>query len=168
MGIPSSLPLACGSALVEGELCKVNQCQNGGTCITGADSSPFFCVCADGFTGIACNETETGPCHPNPCQNNGVCQIVPGRGDVFTEYVCQCPSGYEGKHCQNKSSSFSALDMDECASQPCQNGGICLDLERDYSCKCAPLYLGKTCSIRSPGSPDLLLLLCIFAVTSTA
>nr|XP_056722078.1 lactadherin [Euleptes europaea] len=135
-------------AAARGDLCEVNQCLNGGTCLIGVDSSPFFCICADGFTGIVCNETETGPCHPNPCQNSGVCQLVPSRGDVFSKYVCQCPLGYEGKHCQNTSSSFSALDMDECASRPCQNGGICLDLEGDYACRCISPYLGKTCNVR--------------------
>ncbi|XP_054858797.1 lactadherin isoform X2 [Eublepharis macularius] len=136
-------------AVARGDLCKVNQCQNGGTCLTGGiDESPFFCICADGYSGIVCNETEKGPCHPNPCQNNGVCQQLPSRGDVFTKYACKCPWGYEGKHCQNRSSSFSALDMNECSSQPCKNGGICLDLESDYACKCTSPYLGRTCNIR--------------------
>lgn len=26
--------------------------------------------------------------------------------------------------------------IDECASSPCQNGGICLDLHADYACAC--------------------------------
>lgn len=42
-----------------------------------------------------------GPCHPNPCHNNGECQLVPNRGDVFTDYICKCPAGYDGVHCQN-------------------------------------------------------------------
>lgn len=48
-----------------------------------------------------------GPCHPNPCHNNGECQLVPNRGDVFTDYVCKCPAGYDGVHCQN--SEYSRL-----------------------------------------------------------
>ncbi|XP_077173575.1 lactadherin isoform X2 [Paroedura picta] len=135
-------------AAARGELCKVNQCQNGGTCLTDVDESPFFCICADGFTGIVCNETETGLCQPNPCQNDGVCEVTPSRGDVFSKYICKCPLGYEGKHCQTKSSSFSALDVNKCFMRPCQNGGICSDLEGDYACKCTPPYLGKTCNIR--------------------
>ncbi|XP_042332197.1 lactadherin isoform X1 [Sceloporus undulatus] len=136
-------PLCCLAwllALAKGDDCEVNQCLNGGTCLTGIDDSPFFCICADGFTGINCNETEKGPCHPNPCKNGGECELVPNRGDVFTEYTCNCPSGYEGKHCQK--------NMNECASQPCKNGGSCLDLNGDYACKCASPYLGKTCHIR--------------------
>lgn len=26
--------------------------------------------------------------------------------------------------------------IDECASSPCQNGGICLDKHADYACAC--------------------------------
>lgn len=48
-----------------------------------------------------------GPCHPNPCHNNGECQLVPNRGDVFTDYICKCPAGYDGVHCQN--SEYSRL-----------------------------------------------------------
>nr|XP_060611162.1 lactadherin isoform X2 [Anolis sagrei ordinatus] len=125
---------------VKSDSCVVNQCLNGGTCLTGIDDSPFFCICAEGFSGITCNETEKGPCHPNPCQNGGVCELVPNRGDVFTEYTCKCPEGYDGKLCQK--------NMNECASQPCKNGGICLDLSGDYACKCTSPYLGKTCHIR--------------------
>ncbi|XP_020637374.3 lactadherin isoform X1 [Pogona vitticeps] len=123
-----------------GDSCEVNQCLNGGTCLSGIDESPFFCICADGFTGANCNETEKGPCHPNPCRNGGQCELVPNRGDVFTEYICKCPSGYQGKFCQN--------NMNECASQPCKNGGTCLDLSGDYACKCASPYFGKTCHMR--------------------
>ncbi|KAJ7311098.1 hypothetical protein JRQ81_006697 [Phrynocephalus forsythii] len=136
------LLLAFGALLARGngDSCEVNQCQNGGTCLTNVDDSPFFCICAEGFTGVICNETETGPCHPNPCRNGGECQLVPNRGDAFTEYICKCPSGYEGKHCQN--------NMNECASQPCKNGGSCVNLNGDYVCKCASPYFGKSCHMR--------------------
>uniref|UniRef100_A0A8C0IL13 Milk fat globule EGF and factor V/VIII domain containing n=1 Tax=Chelonoidis abingdonii TaxID=106734 RepID=A0A8C0IL13_CHEAB len=43
---------------------------------------------------------KEGPCHSNPCHNNGECQLLPNRGDVFVEYVCKCPAGYAGTHCQ--------------------------------------------------------------------
>ncbi|XP_034987267.1 lactadherin isoform X1 [Zootoca vivipara] len=144
---PSSSQLLLGPLLafcllvaVSGDFCEENKCQNGGTCLTGITESPFFCICAEGFTGIDCNETEKGACHPNPCQNGGECQVVPNRGDAFTEYLCKCPLGYEGKHCQN--------NMNECSSQPCKNGGTCLDLSGDYACKCISPYLGKSCQLR--------------------
>ncbi|NXI68661.1 MFGM protein, partial [Anseranas semipalmata] len=126
--------------LLAGDFCNVNHCQNGGTCLTGINETPFFCICPEGYVGIDCNETEKGPCHPNPCHNNGECQLVPNRGDVFTDYICKCPAGYDGVHCQNS--------RNECSSQPCKNGGTCLDLDDDYACKCPSPFLGRTCHVR--------------------
>ncbi|KAK2522167.1 Mfge8 [Columba guinea] len=126
--------------VVAGDFCDVNYCQNGGTCLTGINETPFFCICPEGYVGIDCNETEKGPCHPNPCHNNGECQLVPNRGDVFTDYICKCPAGYDGVHCQN--------NKNECSSQPCKNGGTCLDLDGDYTCKCPSPFFGKTCHVR--------------------
>lgn len=38
----------------------MNHCQNGGTCLTGINETPFFCICPEGYVGIDCNETEKG------------------------------------------------------------------------------------------------------------
>lgn len=38
----------------------MNHCQNGGTCLTGINEAPFFCICPEGYVGIDCNETEKG------------------------------------------------------------------------------------------------------------
>lgn len=43
-----------------------------------------------------------GPCSPNPCKNDGTCEVIVNsrRGDTFNEYVCKCQPGFEGAHCQ--------------------------------------------------------------------
>ncbi|XP_075431297.1 lactadherin isoform X2 [Ascaphus truei] len=125
-----------------GEFCEENICLNGGTCLSNVNNSPFYCLCPDGFTGTNCSETEKGPCHPNPCNNNAECKVLSKsrRGDTFAEYVCKCPPGYDGNHCQNNKS--------ECSTNPCKNGGICRDLYNDYACKCASPYIGKMCHKR--------------------
>lgn len=44
----------------------------------------------------------TGPCLPNPCHNGGICEISEAyRGDTFIGYVCKCPQGFNGIHCQH-------------------------------------------------------------------
>lgn len=121
-------------------------CLNGGTCVTEAGKDSFKCICAEGFTGPTCNETDfgnslisylcrymwtymckgylypfltwplfSGPCNPNPCKNDGFCEIVANsrRGDVFSEYVCKCSIGFDGIHCQNSESLLSKL-LDLC------------------------------------------------------
>ena len=38
-------------------------------------------------------------------------------------------------------------DIDECASNPCQNGGTCNDNINSYTCSCIPGYTGNNCEI---------------------
>lgn len=52
-------------------------------------------------------------------------------------YSCSCIPGYNGVNCQT--------DINECASNPCQNGGSCSDHVNRYSCSCVPGYLGLIC-----------------------
>ncbi|XP_021120465.1 lactadherin isoform X1 [Heterocephalus glaber] len=96
--------LLCASGLLaaSGDFCDSSMCLNGGTCLLGQDSVSSYCLCPEGFTGLLCNETEKGPCSPNPCYHNAECQVVDSshRGDVFTPYVCDCPRGYAGIHCE--------------------------------------------------------------------
>ncbi|XP_072237037.1 lactadherin-like isoform X2 [Leuresthes tenuis] len=127
---------------VRGDYCEVNVCHNGATCVTGVGEDPFICICADGFAGDTCNLTETGPCSPNPCKNDGTCEVIAPtrRGDVFNEYICRCQPGFEGVHCQ--------INVNDCAKQPCKNGGTCRDLDGDYTCQCPSPYVGKQCQQR--------------------
>lgn len=43
---------------------------------------------------------------------------------------------------------FSPSDVNDCAGQPCKNGGVCRDLEGDFNCKCPSPYVGKHCHLR--------------------
>lgn len=126
---------------VRGDLCVVNLCANGGTCVTGSDSE-YLCICPDDFTGDNCTERETGPCSPNPCVNEGQCEVVSEkrRGDVFSQYFCNCPPETTGVHCET--------NINECLEQPCLNGGSCSDLSGDFQCSCPSPYVGKRCQLR--------------------
>lgn len=51
-------------------------------------------------------------------------------------------------HFQYLDSDFGVpcfTDDDECVSDPCLNGGFCLDDINDYFCVCAPGWNGKDC-----------------------
>ena len=39
------------------------------------------------------------------------------------------------------------LDIDDCASNPCQNGATCSDGVHSYSCLCNSGYTGSNCEI---------------------
>lgn len=39
-------------------------------------------------------------------------------------------------------------DVDDCAGQPCENGGACRDLDGAFKCHCPSPYVGKHCQQR--------------------
>ncbi|CAG4968549.1 unnamed protein product [Colias eurytheme] len=150
--------------------CWSNPCQNGGTCIDGV--ATYNCTCAEGFIGDNC-ETNYNECDSNPCFNNGtcidmtndyVCHCLPGfsgehcQNDVAVcnateeircynggecvegpgyRFFCRCLPGWTGPKCEDQ--------IDECESNPCQNGGICIDAHADYMCACTYGFTGKSC-----------------------
>ena len=53
------------------------------------------------------------------------------------DYKCRCPAGFAGKNCQ--------VNVDDCAANPCQNGGTCFDFVNDYKCYCHAGFMGRNC-----------------------
>lgn len=54
-------------------------------------------------------------------------------------FSCKCSPGFTGVECE--------IELDECASEPCQNEGICTDLISGYQCHCLPSFSGHNCEI---------------------
>ncbi|KAI8739247.1 fibropellin-1 [Biomphalaria glabrata] len=77
---------------------------------------------------------------PNPCYQNrcyrGSCQIDSTKSSGYT---CVCEQGFTGTDC--------SIDIDECSSSPCLNGGACTNLPGNYSCTCYNGYSGPRCEI---------------------
>jgi len=46
----------------------------------------------------------------------------------------------------------SVLDINECSSNPCQNGATCIEGINAFTCTCSPGYAGTTCET---GTQDL-------------
>ncbi|XP_072936300.1 protein eyes shut [Epargyreus clarus] len=153
--------------------CWSDPCQNGGTCIDGV--ATYNCSCPDGFIGDNC-ETNYNECESNPCLNNGtcidmtneyICHCSPGFSGEHCEvdvavcnsteeircynggeciegpgfkFYCKCLPGWTGPKCEDQ--------IDECESNPCENGGICIDVHADYMCACTYGYTGKSCEVQ--------------------
>ncbi|XP_068191702.1 protein crumbs homolog 2a isoform X2 [Antennarius striatus] len=130
--------------------CSSNPCQHGATCIEGVKG--YTCLCWPGYEGPNC-ETDVDECAEQPCENGGQClersdpshwgrdwgQDWELRYADAAGYVCQCQSGFTGENC--------SVDIDECASEPCLNGGTCEDRVDGYSCSCAAGFLGVECGV---------------------
>ncbi|XP_037706510.1 sushi, nidogen and EGF-like domain-containing protein 1 isoform X5 [Choloepus didactylus] len=88
-----------------------------------------------------CGHTTSVCLALRPCLNGGECleDCVTGN----PSYTCSCLAGFTGRRCH--------LDVDECASQPCRNGGACTHGVNSFSCRCPAGFGGPTCeTVQSP------------------
>uniref|UniRef100_A0A8C5YHH7 Protein crumbs homolog 1 n=1 Tax=Microcebus murinus TaxID=30608 RepID=A0A8C5YHH7_MICMU len=132
--------------------CWSEPCHNNATCEDSGDN--YTCHCLPGYAGAQC-ESHVHQCASSPCQAGGQCvELEPfgrlaGLPPSFRHpgapgYVCTCPPGFTGIHCEE--------DIDECSSHPCQNGGTCENLPGGYTCRCpldgpsGTFYGGRDCS----------------------
>lgn len=90
------------------------------------------CKCERGFYGKYC-EHQYNYCLQNPCSKTGSTNCLPDIGS----FICKCKKGYTGKRCENN----------YCLTNPCQNGGNCMDLFNNTQCACPKNRNGKFCEI---------------------
>ena len=125
------------------------------TCIdssVSADVLPdaWACLCVPGWTGTYC-DTDYDECSSNPCQSGSICDESTHYGQLLEEggadhhmtnatgnitaldqFACYCSPGFTGHQCD--------INIDDCASSPCLNGGQCEDHVDEYQCFCTPGY----------------------------
>lgn len=120
---------------------------------TSNTSFPFRCECTSSYTGPICqhnlNECESSPCVHGICvaQEDGFrCFCHPGkRFDVIRafhiNFTLKCFAlGFSGDLCD--------FEYNECDSNPCLNGGQCIDHIGSFSCQCSKGYQGRRCHIK--------------------
>lgn len=96
-------------------------------------------------------------CVQEPCQNYQECHasykfdkakpFVTTRNMIFRpiraiqSFSCTCPPTFTGM----KHKSECDIQINQCFSNPCLNGGICHRHESGYSCQCPSEYVGHNC-----------------------
>lgn len=82
-----------------------------------------------------CNNSASVCPHLRPCLHGGQCidDCITGN----PSFTCSCLAGFTGRRCQ--------IDVDDCASSPCQNRGTCNDQVNGFTCHCPPRYTGTNC-----------------------
>ncbi|RMB98662.1 hypothetical protein DUI87_24880 [Hirundo rustica rustica] len=91
-------------------------------------------ACMEGWMGEECKQDLNYCGNHHPCLNGGTCMNTEP-----DEYRCACPDGYSGKNCE--------IDIDECASNPCAQGGTCIDGVNAFECICPQQWIGATCQL---------------------
>uniref|UniRef100_A0AAQ6IHJ3 Crumbs cell polarity complex component 1 n=1 Tax=Anabas testudineus TaxID=64144 RepID=A0AAQ6IHJ3_ANATE len=120
---------------IEVDTCDNSNCSNGGTCLKAFLS--YTCLCPQNHTGQYCElpqfpvSTCKGTRWSYSCYNGGNCSEA--------EHTCYCLPGFTGQWCER--------DVDECASDPCMNGGFCVNYVNSFECVCDMNYSGIHCQI---------------------
>ena len=102
-----------------GDPCAESPCQNGGTCLAGADGGAT-CTCPAGFAGVTC-ASNIDDCLPNPCLNGGACV------DGIASVTCTCTAAFTGTRCELPRFQPSGTDA------PCGGSVIATAISADGS-----------------------------------
>lgn len=120
----------------------------------------YECTSGHCVDGVCCATACVDKCYSCSLTHDGVCNLVPQGQDPHgdcTANISVCSIGeckrLDNRSCTNSSECLSELcyeahclaDPDQCLEQPCQNGGNCTDLIKNYSCSCVAGYNGKDC-----------------------
>ncbi|KAF0991846.1 hypothetical protein HZS_6378 [Henneguya salminicola] len=128
------------------------------------DTGVIFC--SNGSPDLkTCKEETNNTCHISPCENGGVCVVLP------KTHVCNCPRGFHGRYCQIPACEYECYkgecgednnkctceknyrgdwcDESDCNAEEknhCHKLSTCLRVRDNATCICQSFAEGPTCS----------------------
>jgi len=108
----------------------------------GGDVSDFSLVAND-CTQLSAGTSCTFELRFNPAASGAFGLVVTvaaspgGTQSGLIRATGECPTGFRGTSCD--------VEIDHCAPNPCQHGGVCVNSLAGYSCTCASGFLGTNC-----------------------
>uniref|UniRef100_A0A8C7ZF66 Delta-like protein n=1 Tax=Oryzias sinensis TaxID=183150 RepID=A0A8C7ZF66_9TELE len=140
------------------DYCSQNPCQNGAPCFNRAND--YVCACPEDYEGRNCSHLKDH-CRTTTCTVIDSCTVAvasnstPGgeryissnvcgphgrcRSQAGGQFTCECQEGFRGTYCHE--------NINDCESNPCHNGGTCIDKVSVYQCICADGWEGEHCEI---------------------
>ncbi|XP_049503717.1 coagulation factor XII [Panthera uncia] len=112
---------------------KHSPCQNGGTCVN-TPKGPH-CICPEHFTGKHCQREK--------CFESQLLQFF---HEKETWHRLE-PAGVAECQCKGPDAHCKPLASQVCHTNPCLNGGSCLEAEGHRLCRCRAGYAGRFCDV---------------------
>ncbi|TMS04428.1 Protein jagged-1b [Larimichthys crocea] len=145
------------------DYCSPNPCQNGAPCFNLA--TDYYCACPEDYEGKNCSHLKDH-CRTTTCKVIDSCTVAvasnstPGgeryissnvcgphgrcRSQAGGQFSCECQEGFRGTYCHE--------NINDCESNPCRNGGTCIDKVSVYQCICGDGWEGDHCEITKNSS----------------